>query len=91
MDPRIREDDGTEARACAERTVIPVPASFLHLHRSCPCVIPAEAGIHPRDLKNGGACNQGHCTCEAEESQHGGQQDDAGDAPVVCAKAFSQQ
>ena len=36
MDPRMREDDGTEARACAERTVIPVPASFLRRQESIP-------------------------------------------------------
>jgi hypothetical protein len=45
MDPRMREDDGTEARACAERTVIPVPASFLSLRHSCPCVISVPASF----------------------------------------------
>ena len=91
MDPRFREDDGSEARACPERTVMPVPVSFLALRHSCACVIPAEAGIHPRNLKKGGARDQRHCAREAKESQHSRQQDDAGNTPVVCAKAFGQQ
>ena len=104
----MREDDGTEARACPERTVMPVPVSFLYLRHSfpcaipfpssflalrhsCPCVIPAKAGIHPQVLKKGGARDQRHCASEAKESQHSRQQDDAGNTPVVCAKALGQQ
>jgi hypothetical protein len=45
MDPRFREDDRTEARACPERTVMPVPVSFLALSHSCACVIPGPASF----------------------------------------------
>ena len=84
MDPRFREDDAGKqsfprhCRHFCASAVIPAPLpSFLRRQESI-----------PMSLENSGACDQGDCAGEAEEGQHGGQQDDAGDAAVVGAKAF---